>query len=119
MMRKKIAIGVVMLGMLVAASLTIPVLATTVTTVSFGMDKNPQPLLTIRGLYDERRTVFSGLNYYLQLEPEQGTFSGWFKTTYGEKLEMHGTYTIVNNVISGRWYLSSGQYGWIAGHIGI
>lgn len=119
MMRKKVVVCVIILGMLVFALLTLPVLATTVTMVSFGMDTSPQPLFTIRGLYDGRSTVFSGLSYYLRLEPEHGAFSGWFKTVYGERIEAYGTYKIVNNEISGRWYLSSGHCGWISGHIGI
>jgi len=116
-MRKKVVIGAIVLGVIVL--LTLPVLAGTMTTVSFGMDTSTQPLLTIRGLYDGRRTVFSGLNYYLRLEPEQGTFSGWYKTAFGKTIEAHGTYKIVDNEISGRWYLSSGHCGWISGRIGI
>lgn len=118
-MRKTMKIIVIVFGALVIGLLTIPVFATTMTTVSFGIDANPQPLLTIRGLYDERRTEFSGLNYHLQLDTMHGTFSGWFKTAYGERIDAHGTYEIENHEIHGRWFLSSGQYGWISGHIGI
>ena len=88
MMRKKVVIGAIVLGMIVL--LTLPVLAGTVTSVSFGMDTSAQPLFTIRGLYDRSRIVFSGLNYYLRLEPEYGTFSGWYKTAFGKKLRHMG-----------------------------
>lgn len=106
-------------GMLVLASLMIPVLATKMTTVSFGMGTNPKPILTIRGLYDEKATVFSGIYYYFKLEPSQGTFVGWVQTADGRKLDAYGTYSIKNNVIRGVWHLSSGHCGWISGHLGI
>lgn len=118
-MRKNIKIIAIVFGTLVIASLTLPVLATKMTTVSFGIGTNPKPLWTIRGLYDKSQTVFSGITYYLKLNPDNGTFVGWIMTTNGEKLEAHGTYTILNNRISGQWYLSDGYYGWVVGSIGI
>ena len=118
-MRKKIKVIVIVFGMLVLALLTIPVFATTITTVSFGLGTNPEPLWTVRWFYDKHITVFSGLNYYLQLDPQNGTFAGWIRTTNGDQLKGYGYYTIQNNVITGQWYLSDGYSGWISGHIGI
>lgn len=118
-MRKNTKIIAIVLGTLVLASLTISVLATKITILSFGVGTNPKPILTIRGFYDERTTVFSGINYYFQLEPSQGTFVGWVKTTDGRTLEAYGTYSITKNSISGVWHLSDGHYGWISGHIGV
>ena len=97
-MKKNTKIVAIVFGTLVIASLTLPVLATKMTTVSFGMETNPKPFLTIGGFYDERTTVFSGITYYLRLEPSQGTFVGWVKTMDGRKLDAYGTYSIINNV---------------------
>ena len=108
----------IVVGMLVLASLMIPVLATKMTTLSFGVGTNPKPILTIGGFYDEKTTVFSGINYYFQLDPSQGTFIGWVQTMDGRKLDAYGTFSITKNVISGVWHLSNGYYGWISGHIG-
>ena len=118
-MRKKIKVIAIVLGALVIASLTVPVFATKMTTISFGLGTDPKPLWTVRGFYDGHTTVFSGFSYYVHLDPKNGTFAGWIRTTNGEQLQGHGTYTIQNNVITGQWYLSDGYSGWIAGHIGI
>ena len=118
-MRKNTKIIAIVIGTLVIVSLTLPVLATRITTLSFGMGTNPKPILTIRGFYDGSTTVFSGINYYFQLEPSQGTFVGWIKTMDGKKLGVYGTYSIIKNVISGVWHLSDGHYGWISGYIGV
>jgi len=117
-MRKNTKIIAIVFGTLVLASLMIPVLATKMTTLSFGVGTNPKPILTIGGLYDEKTTVFSGINYYFHLEPSQGIFVGWVKTMDGRKLDAYGTYSITNNMISGSWHLSNGYYGWLSGHIG-
>lgn len=117
-MRKNTKIIAIVFGTLVLSSLMITVLATKMTTLSFGMGTNLKPILTVRGFYDEKTTVFSGINYYFQLEPSQGTFVGWVKTTDGRKLGAYGTYTITKNFISGIWHFSDGHYGWISGNIG-
>ena len=116
-MNKLNLIGI-LIGTLVIATAAISAVSMKLTTVSFGMLGETEPRFTLRGFYEKSITIYSGTGYYLQLDPDNGTFSGWFLDTNGNRYDISGTFCIDSNKISGTWMIGS-VTGWISGQIGV
>ena len=114
----KIKLIGILIGTLMIATAAISAVSMKLTTVSFGLLGETEPRFTLRGFYDKSITTYSGEGYYLQLDPANGTFSGWFLATNGNRYEISGTFCIDGNKISGAWRVGSVS-GWISGYIGI
>jgi hypothetical protein len=115
---KKIKILGIIIGTLVITTVAISAVSMKLTTVSFGVWGESEPRHTITGFYDQSITDYSGDGYYLHLDPENGTFTGWFLATNSKRYSGYGTFIIEGNQISGEWHIS-GVSGWISGHIGV
>jgi hypothetical protein len=117
-MKRTKLIGII-IGTLVMTTIGIGAVSTKLTTVSFGLWGEIEPRHTIIGFYDRSITVYSGEDYYLQINPDNNTFTGWFIATNGKRYDGSGTFIIEGNQISGTWQLDIGYSGWITGHIGV
>jgi hypothetical protein len=117
-MMNKIKLLGIIIGTLVIATAAISAVSMKLTTVSFGLLGETEPRFTLRGFYDKSITMYSGAGYYLQLDPMNGTFSGWFYATNGYHYNFSGTYDIEGSTIKGTWLIGRIS-GWISGHIGI
>jgi hypothetical protein len=118
MMMKKTTMFGIIIGIVMIVSAAISVVSMKLTTVSFGVNGQSIPWFTLGGIYDPSITKYSGDGYYLQLNPMNETFSGWFDATNGYRYNFTGTYDIEGNIIIGTWSIGRTS-GWILGHIGI
>jgi hypothetical protein len=118
-MRKNTKIIAIVFGTLLIASVAISAVSTKLTTVSIGVWGETKPIYTLRGFYDRTITDYSGDTYHLHLNPDNGTFTGWYVSETGYVYNAYGTFVIEGNQISGTWQLDIGYSGWISGHIGV
>ena len=117
MMKKTKLLGII-LGTMVIATAALGAVSTRLTTVSFGVWGETEPWYTLTGFYDKSITVYSGQGYYLQIDHENGAFSGWFATIDGQRYDASGVFCIEGNRITGSWSVA-GVSGWISGKIGV
>jgi hypothetical protein len=114
----KIKLIGILIGTLIIATAAISAVSMKLTTVSFGLLGETEPRFTLRGFYETSITMYSGTGYYLQFDPDNGTFSGWFLDTNGNRYDISGIFYIDGNKISGTWWIGSVS-GWISGQVGV